>query len=108
MTRRVVITGMGTVNALSLDLAGYWRALLEGRSGVGLIEQFDTTGFKVRIAGELHLERRGVELLDEPDAAAAFDQSAPVPPHVKRQGVHRAQPGDDDAPGHFLPISRSM
>src|SRR5581483_2351579 len=53
MTRRVVITGMGTVNALSLDLAGYWRALLEGRSGVSLIEQFDTTGFKVRFAGEV-------------------------------------------------------
>ena len=29
MTRRVVITGMGTVNALSSDLASYWRALLE-------------------------------------------------------------------------------
>ena len=53
MTRRVVITGMGTVNALSLDLMGYWRALLEGRSGVGLIEQFDATSFKVKIAGEV-------------------------------------------------------
>jgi 3-oxoacyl-[acyl-carrier-protein] synthase II len=53
MTRRVVITGMGTVNALSSDLAGYWRALLEGRSGVGLIEQFDTSAFKVHFAGEV-------------------------------------------------------
>ncbi len=53
MTRRVVITGMGTVNALSLDLATYWRALLEGQSGVGSIEQFDTTAFKVHFAGEV-------------------------------------------------------
>jgi 3-oxoacyl-[acyl-carrier-protein] synthase II len=53
MTRRVVITGMGTINALSSDLGGYWRALLEGRSGVGPIELFDTTDFKVRFAGEV-------------------------------------------------------
>jgi len=53
MTRRVVITGMGTVNALSLDLATYWRALLEGKSGVSTIEQFDTSAFKVHFAGEV-------------------------------------------------------
>jgi len=53
MTRRVVITGMGTLNALSSDLGGYWRALLEGRSGVGPIELFDTSAFKVRFAGEV-------------------------------------------------------
>jgi 3-oxoacyl-[acyl-carrier-protein] synthase II len=71
MTRRVVITGMGTVNALSLDLMGYWRALLEGRSGVGLIEQFDATSFKVKIAGEVkgfrpeeHLEPKLARRLD--------------------------------------------
>ncbi len=71
MTRRVVITGMGTVNALSSDLAGYWRALLEGRSGVGLIEQFDTTAFKVHFAGEVkgftpeaHLDPKSVRRLD--------------------------------------------
>jgi 3-oxoacyl-[acyl-carrier-protein] synthase II len=71
MTRRVVITGMGTVNALSLDLAAYWRALLEGRSGVSLIEQFDTTAFKVRFGGEVkgfkpeeHLEPKLARRLD--------------------------------------------
>ena len=53
MTRRVVITGMGTVNALSTDLAGYWRALCAGQSGVGRLEQFDTSAFKVHIAGEV-------------------------------------------------------
>src|SRR5262245_61907333 len=53
MTRRVVITGMGTVNSLSADLKGFWQALLAGRSGVGLIEQFDTSAFKVRFGGEV-------------------------------------------------------
>jgi 3-oxoacyl-[acyl-carrier-protein] synthase II len=71
MTRRVVITGMGTVNALSSDLGGYWRALLEGRSGVSLIEQFDTAAFKVHFAGEVknwrpedHFDVRNAKRLD--------------------------------------------
>jgi 3-oxoacyl-[acyl-carrier-protein] synthase II len=71
MTRRVVITGLGTVNALSLDVAAYWRALLEGRSGVSVIEQFDPSAFKVRIAGEVKnfkpeefLDKKSVRRLD--------------------------------------------
>jgi 3-oxoacyl-[acyl-carrier-protein] synthase II len=53
MTRRVVITGMGTVNPLSSDLKGFWEGLCAGRSGVGFIEQFDTVKHKVKIAGEV-------------------------------------------------------
>jgi 3-oxoacyl-[acyl-carrier-protein] synthase II len=53
MTRRVVITGMGTVNSLCSDLAGYWEGLCAGRSGIGYIEQFDTKNHKVKIAGEV-------------------------------------------------------
>jgi 3-oxoacyl-[acyl-carrier-protein] synthase II len=51
--RRVVITGMGTVNALASPVGEYWRALCGGRSGVGLIEQFDTSAFKVHFGGEV-------------------------------------------------------
>lgn len=51
MTRRVVITGLGSVNALAPDLAGTWTALCHGQSGVGLVEHFDTSAFKTRIAG---------------------------------------------------------
>lgn len=53
MTRRAVITGMGTVNSLCSDVPGFWEALLAGRSGVGRIEQFDTTDFKVHFGGEV-------------------------------------------------------
>jgi 3-oxoacyl-[acyl-carrier-protein] synthase II len=71
MTRRVVITGMGTVNALSSDLADYWRALCAGRSGIGRISRFDTSAFKVHIAGEVkdfdpeeHFDGKAVRRLD--------------------------------------------
>ncbi|HYV38631.1 MAG TPA: beta-ketoacyl-ACP synthase II [Gemmataceae bacterium] len=53
MTRRVVITGMGTVNSLALDLKSFWHGLCAGKSGVSMIEQFDTSAFKVRIGGEV-------------------------------------------------------
>ncbi len=53
MTRRVAITGLGTVNSLCSDVPGYWQALLAGKSGIGPIEQFDTTAFKVRFGGEV-------------------------------------------------------
>lgn len=53
MTRRVVITGMGTVNPLATDVKTYWRRLLEGQSGIGPITLLDSTAFKVHFAGEV-------------------------------------------------------
>jgi 3-oxoacyl-[acyl-carrier-protein] synthase II len=53
MTRRVVITGLGTVNPLSSDVRGYWEGLLAGKNGIGFIEQFDASRHEVRIAGEI-------------------------------------------------------
>jgi 3-oxoacyl-[acyl-carrier-protein] synthase II len=51
--RRVVITGMGTVNSLGCEVPAFWRALCAGRSGIGSIELFDTTAFKIHFGGEV-------------------------------------------------------
>jgi 3-oxoacyl-[acyl-carrier-protein] synthase II len=51
--RRVVITGMGTINPCGLDVAETWGNLLAGRSGIGLITKFDATDFSCKIAGEV-------------------------------------------------------
>lgn len=51
--RRVVITGLGTVNPLGLSVPEYWRNLLAGASGIAPITLFDTTAFKVRFGGEV-------------------------------------------------------
>nr|WP_320132038.1 beta-ketoacyl-ACP synthase II [uncultured Holophaga sp.] len=51
--RRVVITGMGTVNPCGNSVAETWSSLLEGRSGIGLIDRFDTTDFSCKIAGQV-------------------------------------------------------
>jgi 3-oxoacyl-[acyl-carrier-protein] synthase II len=53
MRRRVVITGMGTVNPLSTELKSYWHGLCAGKSGIALLELFDTSAFKVKIGGEV-------------------------------------------------------
>lgn len=53
MRTRVVITGMGCLSPLGLDVPSLWNGLLVGRSGIGPITHYDTTGQKVHIAGEV-------------------------------------------------------
>jgi 3-oxoacyl-[acyl-carrier-protein] synthase II len=53
MERRVVITGMGAVSPLGLDVPELWQGVREGRSGVGPVTLCDTTGLESRIAGEV-------------------------------------------------------
>jgi 3-oxoacyl-[acyl-carrier-protein] synthase II len=50
---RVVITGMGIVSCLGHDPEVYFNNLLEGKSGISLIETFDASSLPVRIAGEI-------------------------------------------------------
>ena len=50
--RRVVITGLGTINPLGNNMADFWNAACEGKSGVGPISQFDASAFRTRIAAE--------------------------------------------------------
>ncbi|PIU77604.1 MAG: beta-ketoacyl-[acyl-carrier-protein] synthase II [Nitrospirae bacterium CG06_land_8_20_14_3_00_70_43] len=45
MARRVVVTGLGAVTPLGLDLATTWAALLAGRAGVARLESFAVAGF---------------------------------------------------------------
>eukprot|EP00884_Botryococcus_braunii_P010889 jgi/Botrbrau1/19801/Bobra.0124s0048.2 len=51
--RRVVITGMGVVSPLGNDVGEFYNNLLEGKSGVSLIEKWDTEGYSTKFAGEI-------------------------------------------------------
>lgn len=51
--RRVVVTGLGMVSPLGLDVESSWKALLAGECGIGPITEFDASEFGCRIAGEV-------------------------------------------------------
>ncbi len=53
MNRKVVITGMGTVNPLGQCVSDFWNALLKGKSGVDKITHFDTSDYDVTFAAEV-------------------------------------------------------
>ena len=51
--RRVVITGLGTVNPTGNSVAESWAAVRRGQCGVGPITQYDTSNSKVKLAAEV-------------------------------------------------------
>ncbi len=53
MKRRVVVTGLGLVTPVGNSVADTWSALMQGQSGVGPIQKFDTEKFPVKFAAEV-------------------------------------------------------
>jgi 3-oxoacyl-[acyl-carrier-protein] synthase II len=51
--RRVVVTGMGTVNAIGQDVSTFWDNLVAGKSGVATIRSFDPSRVDSRVAAEI-------------------------------------------------------
>lgn len=58
--RRVVVTGLGMVTPVGNSVDETWGNILAGKSGIALLDHFDTTEFSVRIGGSI----RGLELDD--------------------------------------------
>ncbi|MGB7904864.1 MAG: beta-ketoacyl-ACP synthase II [Steroidobacteraceae bacterium] len=50
--RRVVVTGLGIVSPLGSTVATAWEGIVNGRSGIGLIDKMDLSAFPVRIGGQ--------------------------------------------------------
>jgi 3-oxoacyl-[acyl-carrier-protein] synthase II len=74
VVRRVVVTGLGTVNPLGKDVESFWNAARSGVSGVGQITAFDASRLKVTIAAEVpdfdpeqYIERKEARRLDRYD-----------------------------------------
>jgi 3-oxoacyl-[acyl-carrier-protein] synthase II len=51
--KRVVVTGLGIVSPVGIGIQESWKALCEGRSGIGRITKFDPTPYETQIAGEV-------------------------------------------------------
>ena len=70
-TRRVVITGMGTVNPIGLTVEDFWNSLMEGKSGAAPIKRFDASRVKTKFACELkgfepenYIDRKAARRMD--------------------------------------------
>lgn len=71
MKHRVVVTGMGVVTSLGKDLDTFWSNLLEGKSGVSLVETFDVSDYPTKIAASVkdfnpedYIERKEARKMD--------------------------------------------
>ncbi|MBN2341282.1 MAG: beta-ketoacyl-ACP synthase II [Deltaproteobacteria bacterium] len=82
--RRVVITGLGAVSPLGLDVESLWAGLVAGKSGIDYITHFDTEHFATKIAGEVkgfdplnYVSKREVRQMDRfiQLAVAAADEA---------------------------------
>lgn len=51
--RRVVVTGIGTINPIGHNVEETWKSIEEGKCGIAPISLFDTNGMKVTLAGEV-------------------------------------------------------
>ena len=70
--RRVVVTGMGTVNSIGLTVQEFWSSALAGVCGVDYIKAFDTTEFKTTFGAEVwnfdplnYLDRKAAQRMDK-------------------------------------------
>ena len=69
--RRVVVTGMGALTPIGNNLEDFWKDLVDGVSGAGLITHFDTSKFKTKFACEIknydpanHFDRKESRKMD--------------------------------------------
>ncbi|MFC1594280.1 beta-ketoacyl-ACP synthase II [Candidatus Omnitrophota bacterium] len=53
MKKRIVVTGLGAISPVGSEVNEFWKSLVEGKNGVGMITQYDASLFDSRIAGEV-------------------------------------------------------
>src|SRR5437899_12071545 len=68
--RRVVVTGLGMITPLGGSVAKTWDGIRAGRSGIGPITRFDTTGLETTIGGEVR-DFDPLEYMDRKEARRA-------------------------------------
>lgn len=72
--RRVVITGMGAVTPIGVNVDKFWSNLVEGKNGISTIENFDLEGQTVTIAGEIKDKDLNIEEHINPKEAKRMDR----------------------------------
>lgn len=70
--KRVVVTGLGAITPIGNNVEDFWKGIKEGVCGIDEIKSFDTTDFKVKLAGEIknyneedYFEKKAAKRLDK-------------------------------------------
>lgn len=70
--KRVVVTGLGAITPIGNNVEDFWKGIKEGVCGIDEIKSFDTTDFKVKLAGEIknyneedYFEKKSAKRLDK-------------------------------------------
>ena len=82
--RRVVVTGIGVVAPNGVGKDAFWRACVDGHSGIGPIRSFDASNHPIRVAGEVH------DFDPEPYIPDKFRKSVKVMGRAARFGIGAA------------------
>ena len=88
-SRRVVITGIGAVTPLALEVEAFWKRLIAGESGVGKIQLLDTSRYKIHFAGEV--PEFTLDGVVEPREAKRLDRFTQFAVHAGHQAVADAK-----------------
>ncbi len=86
--RRVVLTGLGTVNPLGHNVRDFWSALLAGESGIRRIARFDPAPFSSQIGGEVQNWRAVPSDLVDPKESRRMDRFAQFAVGSAIEAVH--------------------
>jgi 3-oxoacyl-[acyl-carrier-protein] synthase II len=86
---RAVVTGMGAITPIGNSVSEFWDSCIQGRSGIGILTQFDTSPYPVHIAGEVK-NFDPEDYMDKRDARrmARFSQFAVA---ATRQALQQAE-----------------
>jgi 3-oxoacyl-[acyl-carrier-protein] synthase II len=93
--KRVVITGIGIISPLGLNVADTWQGLIEGRTGIDSVTLFDASNLKTKFGGEV----KGFEPTDfiNRKDARRMDRFAQLAVAAARQAVeHSSLPIDEN------------
>lgn len=100
--RRVVVTGLGLLTALGLELGESWKNLIEGRSGVSAVEHFDVSKIACRIAAQV----KDFQAKDHMDfkAAKRMDRFAQFAVKSSKDAVADSRLVIDDSNSHRVGV----
>lgn len=86
--RRVVVTGMGAITPIGLNVDEFWKSVKESKVGIGPITQFDASEYKAKIAAEVK-DFNGKDYMD-PKAAKRMERFSQFAVAATKEAIEQA------------------